>query len=144
MENAYTVDILTPCKILARDLPVASLLVPTVRGQINILENHIHFITKLSNGTLSVFGGSDDPDRHFMVTSGLCKVFGRKVCILAHVSEEAHEIDIERANRALDNAEKILSSREDLSDEEVLKYRNKSERARLRIQIANFVRPGKH
>ena len=137
------VDILTPCKILAKDIPVASLLVPTARGQINILENHIHFITTLSNGMLSVFGGPDDPDRHFMVTSGLCKILGRKVSILVHISEETHEIDIERAKRALENAQRVLSSQGDLSDEGILKYRNKLERARLRIQIANFVRSGK-
>ena len=136
MENAYTVDILTPDRILVKDLPALSLLVPTTRGQINVLGNHTHIITKLSNGLLSVFGGPDDADRHFMVTTGICKVLGCKIHVLAHVLEESHGIDAERAKRALANAERILSSRDDLSDEEIFKYRNKVERAHLRIQIA--------
>jgi F-type H+-transporting ATPase subunit epsilon len=52
----YTVDILTPSKIIAKNIPAESLLIPTVRGQINVLENHTHIVSKLSTGVLTVFG----------------------------------------------------------------------------------------
>ena len=55
--NYYTVEILTPSKIIAKKMPAESLLIPTTRGQINVLEDHTHIVTKLAPGILSVFGG---------------------------------------------------------------------------------------
>lgn len=133
--NYFLVDVLTPYKVLAKAVPAESLLVPTVRGQINLLPEHTHVIAKLDTGTLSLFGGADDPDRHFSITTGVLKVLGKKITILTNVGEEGKEINLERAQRALKNAsDKLLS--ESLSDDELLKYRRKVERAQLRIQIA--------
>jgi len=134
--NYFTVDVLTPEKVVAKDIPAESLLVPTVRGQINILPHHTHLINRLSVGVLSIFGGADDPDRDFAVTHGICKVLEDKVIIMSHTSEEVHEIDVERAKRALEHAESKLSGGEGLSDHEIRKFRRKAERAQLRIQLA--------
>ncbi len=135
VKNFYTVDVLTPHKILAKAAPAVSLLVPTTRGQLNILENHTHIITSLATGILSVFGSSDDPDRHFVVTKGICKVFERNIHILSYIAEESSLIDEDRAKRALENAQRILSSRNTLSSDEIEKYRNKVTRAKLRLQL---------
>lgn len=140
MSNFFTVDILTPYKVIAKDIPAESILIPTVKGQINVLPSHTHIVTKLSTGQLSVFGGSDDPDRHFTVSYGICKVLNEKVTILANTSEECAEIDAERAKLALKNAEERLNNSSNLSDDEIEKYRRKAERAKLRIQMAEFVR----
>ena len=142
MSNHYTVDVLTPYRVLAKNLPAESMLIPTESGQINVLENHTHIVTKLTTGQLSVFGGADDPDRFFTVTHGICKVLNDKVVILSQVSEENHEIDAERARLSLKNAEEMLNN-ESLSDDELNKYQRKAERAKLRIQMADFVKPGK-
>ncbi|MBT3584366.1 MAG: ATP synthase F1 subunit epsilon [Halobacteriovoraceae bacterium] len=136
MANAFTVDILTPDKVVGKNIPAESLLIPTVRGQINVLADHTHIVSKLETGTLSVFGGADDPDRHFSVTIGVCKLLKDKVIVLANTSEEVHEIDVERAKRALGNAEDKLKSAETLSEDELVKYQRKVGRARLRIQMA--------
>lgn len=137
--NFFTVDILTPYKVVAKDMPAHSLLVPTVNGQINILAGHTHIIAKLTTGQLSVFGAADDPDRHFSITKGICKVLDHKVIILSHTSEENREIDGERAKRSLENAQEVLKS-ESLSDIEIEKYQRKIERSKLRIQMAKFTR----
>lgn len=134
--NYFTVDVLTPEKVVAKDVPAESLLIPTVRGQINILPHHTHLINRLSTGVLSIFGGADDPDRHFSVTYGICKVLEDKVIIMSHTSEESHEISAERAQEALDAALARLNSGEALSDEEVEKYRRKAQRAQLRVQLS--------
>lgn len=138
--NYFTVDILTPSKIIAKNIPAESLLIPTVRGQINVLENHTHVITKLSTGVLSVFGGADYADRAFSITTGVCKILDNKILILSNTSEESHDIDLERAKLALKRAEEKLHNTEGLSLEEVEKYQRKAERAKLRIQMAEFVR----
>ena len=137
--NHFKVDILTPEKVVAKDVPAESLIIPTIRGQINVLPDHTHVITRLSTGVLSVFGGADDPDRHFTVTYGVCKVVGDQVTILSHTSEENHELDLERAERAKQQAEDYLRSHDDLSDEDIEKYRRKIERAEIRIQLAKKI-----
>jgi F-type H+-transporting ATPase subunit epsilon len=134
--NNYTVDILTPSKIVAKGIPAESLLVPTVRGQINVLKDHTHIVSKLSTGIVTVFGGEDDPDRYFSVTTGVCKVLDNKVIVLANTSEEDHEIDVDRAKEALKHAQEKLQS--SLNDEELTKYRRKVERAQLRVQLASY------
>lgn len=138
--NNYTVDVLTPYAIIAKDIPAEALLVPTERGQINVLKDHTHIVTKLDTGMLSVFGGADDPDRFFGITTGICKVLDNKVTILANVAEEAADIDKDRAIEALENAEQRLKESHGLSNEEIEKYRRKEERAKLRLQLHDFVR----
>ena len=133
--NHFTVDILTPDKVVAKDVPAESLLIPTVRGQINVLAEHTHIVTKLGTGPLAVFGGAQDDDRHFTVNLGVCKVLKDKVVILANYSEETHEISVETAKEDLAHAERQLSS-ETLSDEEIELFRNKVEMAKLQIQMA--------
>lgn len=137
----YTVDILTPSKIVAKGIPAESLLIPTTRGQINVLEDHTHLVTKLSPGVLTVFGGADYGDRNFVITVGVCKILDNKIIILANTSEESRDVDIERAKLALNRAEEKLKHSEGLSTEEVEKYVRKVERAKLRIQIGEYTRP---
>jgi F-type H+-transporting ATPase subunit epsilon len=136
----FTVDILTPSKIIAKNLPVESLLIPTVRGQINVLENHTHLVTKIDTGVLSVFGGADYGDRHFVLSTGVCKILDTKIVILSNTAEENSDVDVERAKLALTNATEKLKNTDGLSLEEVEKYRRKVERAKIRIQMGEFTR----
>ena len=138
--NHYTVDILTPNKVVARNVPAQSLLVQTSKGQINILENHTHIVTKLMTGPLTIFGAEGDPDRFFVTTTGICKVLDGKVVILADTAEETKDIDLERAKAAVANAQAMLNEKDGLTSEEMEQYRNKLERAQLRVQMAEYVR----
>ena len=137
----FTVDILTPSKIIAKGILAESLLIPTVRGQINVLENHTHIVTKLAPGVLSIFGGAENADRHFALSTGVCKILENKIVILANTAEEGMDVDVERAKLALKNAEEHLKNTDGLSPEEVQQYHDKAERAKIRIQIGEFIRP---
>ncbi len=134
--NYFTVDVLTPEKIVAKGIPAESLLIPTVRGQINILPHHTHLINKLSTGVLTIFGGADDPDLDYSISHGICKVLEDRVIIMSHTAEECTVIDESRATRALEHAEAKLNGGEPLTDEELTKYRRKAERAKLRLQLS--------
>lgn len=131
--NNFTVDILTPNKVIAKDIPAENVVIPTLKGQIEVMKDHTHVVEKLETGIVSVLGGSDDADRNFFVTVGICKVLQDKITILSNTAEESHEVDLERAELALNNAEEMLAGT--LSDEELSKYRRKAERAKLRIQL---------
>ena len=135
MMNYFTVDILTPEKIVAEGIPAESLLIPTVRGQINVLPNHTHIINELTTGVLTVFGGADDPDVDYSVSGGICKVLNDRVIVMSHTAEKYSDIDLERAQQALKHAQEKLTSGEPLTDEEIEQYRNKAERAQIRIQL---------
>lgn len=136
MAQALSAHILTPEKTLFQGEGITSLLVPTHRGMANILPHHAPMMTSLRIGTISLFAGPDGTDRHFLSTSGTCRVHNNAVTVLAHVCEEAHEVDGERAQRALDDARGVLANRSDLSDGDILKYRDKIERALIRIALA--------
>lgn len=136
--NHYTVDVLTPSRVVVKDMPAESLLVPTVRGQINILADHTHIVTKLDTGVMSAFGGADDADRHFVLTTGLCKVLDGKVVIMAQTAEETSDIDVDRAQEALRVSQEHLEHPENLTDYEYEKYYRKAERAKLRIQMSQY------
>ena len=135
--NHFYVDILTPEKVVAQNIAAESLFVPTEKGQINILPEHTHLITKMGTGVLTLFTAGDQIDRVYTITHGICKVLDNKVKIMSQVSEEKHDIDVQRAQNALDHANEMLSRDEGLSDEELLKYRRKLERAKLRLQLAS-------
>ena len=134
--NHFLVDILTPEKVVAKDIPAESLLIPTERGQINVLPEHTHLISRIGTGELTIFGHGDDIDRVYTVTHGVCKVLDNKVRILSHTSEEKDDIDVERAERALAHANEMLNKDSGLTDDELTKYRRKLERAQLRMQLA--------
>ena len=134
--NHFLVDVLTPEKVVARGIPGESLLIPTENGQINVLPDHTHLITRLGTGVVTVFAGADDQDMEFSVTHGICKILNNRVTIMTHTSEESGGIDVERAQRALKRANDKLNNDGQLTDDEVLKFQRKAERAALRIQLA--------
>jgi F-type H+-transporting ATPase subunit epsilon len=132
--NNFTVDILTPSSVVAKDVPAENVLIPTLRGQIEVKKDHTHVVEKIGTGIVSIFGGADDADKHFLVTTGVCKILNDKITILSNVATADNAVDIERAEAALKNAQEMLS--QTLSDEEIVKYRRKVERAQLRLQLA--------
>ncbi len=136
--NNFTVDILTPNKVVARSIPAENVVIPTQKGQIEVMKDHTHVVEKLETGIVSILGSAEDPDRHFLVTVGICKVLNDKITILSNTSEEQHEVDLERAELSLKNAQEMLQNT--LSDDELTKYRRKAERAGLRIQLAKRVK----
>jgi len=130
----FKIDILTPSGIVVKDFECIEVLVPTVSGEIDILKDHTHILTKLSTGVVTVI----DPENkkwHFSVTHGTCKILGGKISILAMTSESAEKIDIDRAKAALEKAEKKLAQAIE-NDVELIKFRRKKERAEMRIRLA--------
>lgn len=133
--NHFTVDVLTPNKVITRNIPCKSLLIPTVHRQINILPDHTHIMTRLSTSHLTIFDGADNADKSFTISYGLCKVVGNKVSILTNTCEEDKEIDATKAQEALDNTNEVLKESNNLSDEDIVKYQRKAEKTQIHLQI---------
>ncbi len=129
----FTLDLLTPNGAIVKNVECDEVLIPTCRGEINILPDHTHVLTTLGTGILTVRKG--ETKKYYSITHGTCKILGDKISILSSTSETADKIDIDRAKRALEKAEKKLKGEESLTEVEMIKFQRKLERAKTRIEI---------
>ena len=136
MASAFKLNLFTPKGVVIKDLECNDIVIPTVRGEINILPEHTHILTELSTGVLTA--KTTMGPRHFSVTAGLCRVLKDTVTILSFTSERAEDVDLERARNAKIKAQDRLSGKENLTDVDLIKFRRKLERAELRLRLANL------
>ena len=134
----FFVDILTPYKALTKEKGADELFVPTLFGQINVLPGHISMISQLDTGTLKCVSSSGEES--FMVTTGIVKILGKKITVLAQVAERAEDIDIGRATKALEAAKTKMGGGEFLDGNQLEKYRRKLARALVRTELAKGIR----
>ena len=133
---AFKLNIFTPNGVIVKGLDCDELIIPTIRGEINVLPLHTHILTELGTGIISVKG--HNINRHFSVTAGFCKVLKDEVTILAITAETPEQIDVERAKSAKAKAESRLQGQENLNDIQLIKFRRKLERAHVRARLANL------
>ncbi len=133
---AFKLNLFTPKGVVIKDLECNDLVIPTVRGEINVLPEHTHILTELSTGIMTV--KTPMGTRHFTVSAGLCRVLKDTVTILSFTSESQDQVDLERAKAAKAKAHDRLSGKESLTDVDLIKFRRKLERAELRIRLANL------
>jgi len=136
MASAFKLNLFTPKGVVIKDLECNDIVIPTVRGEINILPDNTHILTELSTGVLTA--KTTMGLRHFSVTAGLCRVLADTVTILSFTSERAEDIDLERAKSAKAKAMDRLSGKENLTDVDLIKFRRKLERAELLLRLANL------
>jgi F-type H+-transporting ATPase subunit epsilon len=94
-------QVVTPERhILSED--VDSLEMPGKDGYLGILPGHAPLITELGVGILTYRAGAET--RFLTVMCGFAEVLPDRVIVLAEVAERAEEIDVARANAALERA----------------------------------------
>jgi F-type H+-transporting ATPase subunit epsilon len=113
MDKALHLEIVTPDKmVLSQDVEYVG--APGYEGEFGVLPNHIPFLSALRIGNLyyKLAGKS-----HFVfISGGFADVSDNKVTILAESAEKAEEIDLERARKAKDRAEKRLAEQREKVD----------------------------
>ncbi len=126
----YKLKIVTPEKIFF-DGEAEQITIRTTEGDIGILANHIKYVCNIVAGPLKVKDISGE--REAALSEGILKVSDEGVTVLASTAEWANEIDLERAERAKQKAENILSdkSRADEFDRAEIKLK----RALTRISV---------
>jgi len=102
-------------------------------GDIAFQSGHIPFIGILSVWSVDVIKADGGRDT-FAVHRGFVQVSGEDVTILSDVSETREEIDVARAQRALDEAEAALQANADDTDAQADRSR-----AQLRLRVAGGV-----
>ena len=99
-------EIVTPER-LAFSEEVDSVQVPGIEGELGILPHHAPLVSLLGVGELRIRkGGSEEL---FAVAGGFLQVRPDKVVVMAETADLASEIDLEKAEQARREAEKILA-----------------------------------
>ena len=116
--------------LLSRE--VDEVIAPGSEGEFGVLPGHAHFLSMLKIGELRYRVG--DQINFMSVLWGFAEVTPIKVTILAEIAEKAEDIDVERAQAAVERAEQRLQVGglpSDLKEAQI-----SLEKARLRRKIA--------
>lgn len=131
MADKLNLEVITPEKLALRE-QVDEVVVPGLGGELGILPDHTPLISQLKTGILSYRQGGEKKQMH--VSGGFVEVTPDRVSVLSDVAERPEEIDVERAERAKERAERRLASRGD--DIDFRRAELKLQRAMIRIQLA--------
>jgi F-type H+-transporting ATPase subunit epsilon len=131
MADKINLEVITPERLVLRE-SVDEVVVPGLDGELGILPDHTALISQLQTGVLTYRQGSASGQMH--VSGGFVEVQADRVAVLSDVAERPEEIDLERAQRARERAEKRLKSGSE--DIDFRRAELKMQRAMIRIQLA--------
>jgi F-type H+-transporting ATPase subunit epsilon len=134
MAETIHLEIVTPERLLL-EADVDSVQIPGLDGELGILPGHSPLISQLKPaGMLSfVQGGSTT---QIVVSEGFVEVMPTRVKVLAEVAERPEEVDVERALRARERAEKLLVQATGDPSVDFTAATNELELANTRLQAA--------
>jgi F-type H+-transporting ATPase subunit epsilon len=135
MAEKIQLEVVTPDRLVISET-VDIVMAMGALGEFGILANHIPFLTPLQPGELRY--RRDNQLYYMVVTAGFAEVSNNKVTILAEAAEKAREIDLDRARRARERAEKRLAQ----AKSEAIDYTRAEaalKRALLRLNVAEKV-----
>ena len=131
MARKFLLEVVTPEKLLLSQ-QVDEVIAPGSEGEFGVLPGHCHFLSTLRIGELRY---RVDTQTHAMaVLWGFAEVTPTKVTILAEIAEKAEDIEVPRAQAAVEEAERRLEMGGLPSEVEAARV--SLEKARLRKRIA--------
>ena len=139
MPGRLLLEVVTPEKLLLSQ-QVDEVIAPGSEGEFGVLPGHCHFLSALRIGELRYRVG--DVTNHMAVLWGYAEVTPTKVTVMAEIAEKAEDIDVDRAQEAVEKAEQRLQAGglpSELKDAEI-----SLEKARLRKKIAERARRTGH
>mgnify|MGYP001234814452 CR=1 FL=1 len=131
MAGKILLEVVTPEKLLLSQ-QVDEVIAPGSEGEFGVLPGHCHFLSTLRIGELRYRVG--DRTFHMAVLWGYAEVTPERVTIMAEIAEKAEDIDVGRAQAAVESAERRLKAGglpSELKEAEI-----SLEKARLRKKLA--------
>ena len=118
---------------------VSLLVAPGIDGELGILPRHAPLLTLLRPGEIRVV--KDDEESLMAVSGGFLEVIGNKVTILADTAERVDEIDVQRAEEALQRArDRVAAGSTEMDLERAIASMRRSQ-ARLKAARRRRPRP---
>ncbi len=131
MADTFQLEIVTPEKKVV-DEKAEEVQIPGKNGYLGVLPGHAPLITELAVGEIKFGSGTEEV--RLAVAWGFAEVLPDKVTILAETAERRDEIDVERARKAKERAEKRLTSGDPNVD--VDRALNAMHKAETRLDVA--------
>ncbi|MHB8111620.1 MAG: F0F1 ATP synthase subunit epsilon [Syntrophorhabdaceae bacterium] len=100
-----SLEIITPEKTVVKD-EVDLVEATGAEGEFGIMPGHTQFLTNLKIGEIRYKKGGETV--YLASSGGFAEVVEDKVTLLVDTAEKAHEIDVERAKKAMERAESLL------------------------------------
>jgi F-type H+-transporting ATPase subunit epsilon len=137
LPTSLTLEIVTPDRALARE-QVDEVVVPGSDGELGVLPGHTPLLATLKVGELWYRQGQD---RHSLaIAMGFVEILPDRVTILAQIAERAEDIDIARAERAKERAERRLAASTAEVNMDFERARIAMMKSLIRLQVATRVR----
>ena len=131
MAEKLQLEVVTPDRLVLSESVDIVMAIGSL-GEFGILPNHVPFLSPLMAGELRY--RKDNQLDYMVVTGGFVEVSQNKVTVLAEAAERAREIDLDRAKRAKERAEKRMA----LAKSEAVDYiraEGALRRALLRLKV---------
>jgi F-type H+-transporting ATPase subunit epsilon len=103
MAEAFQLEVATPERLIVEER-VTEAQVPARDGYLGVLAGHAPLVAELQSGVLSYV--TEGSTRYLAIHGGFVEVLPDRVRVLADIGERAEEIDIARAQAALERAQK--------------------------------------
>jgi F-type H+-transporting ATPase subunit epsilon len=99
-------EVVTPEKVLVSQ-GVDAVVAPGTEGEFGILPDHVLFLSGIVPGELRYTSGSEQ--KSMVVTTGFAEVSDNKVSVLVDAAERISDLDIHRAQQAMQRARERLA-----------------------------------
>ena len=109
MANTMSLQIITPMRTIL-DEEIESVILHTTEGEMCVLYDHEPTVTLLGYKDLTYTQGGQK--KKATALGGFAEITKDRITVLTDASELANEIDLERAQKAKERAEKRLASKE--------------------------------
>jgi F-type H+-transporting ATPase subunit epsilon len=131
------------CEIVSQDRLVFEgdadiVIVPGALGEMGILPGHAPLLSALELGVIRVKMGQEE--EVFTVTGGFIEVQPDIVTIMADAAENVEEIDVDRAQQAMERAERLLDEYSEEDTENYLRIQAALRRSNLRLKTVDQYR----
>ncbi|MFP4248990.1 MAG: ATP synthase F1 subunit epsilon [Armatimonadota bacterium] len=133
--SEFNLRVLTPMGEVLNTEAIA-IRVTAWDGQLGVMARHAPMVARLRTGSAVVTEAGGNT-RWLAAVQGIIRVTEDEVVMLVNAAEEAEDIDVERAQRALQRAQHRLSSREDETD--ISRAKLALARAATRLEVAGRV-----
>lgn len=129
--NKINFKIATPERVVFKD-EIDEVTLPTREGEITVLPNHVPLISVLKPGMIRV--KHNNKETVMAVSGGFIEVLTTKVVVLADTAERSEEIDVARAEAAIQKAQELREKRSvDSREFATLTAQIEKELARIRV-----------
>ena len=134
MAEKLFLEVVTPQKAIVSE-EVEIVVAPGSEGEFGALKGHTTFLTSLKVGTLR-YKDANGKEKLLFINGGFAEVLPDKVTILAESAEYEQDIDVERATKAKERAEKRLTAK--AADTDLVRAEVALKRAVHRLKIKSI------